>query len=175
MKHVIRSLLAALALALTAAPASASPAEVARALPGAQSVGQAPYRVLTFHVFDAELWAERAAFSWERPFALSLTYQRSIPARAIVNRTITEMTQRGAGTAQSLEPLRTRLETCFADVRPGDRITGVSTGQNTARFYYNGARRCDVEWTGFRRDFFGIWLDARGSQRALSTQLRGGA
>jgi hypothetical protein len=173
--RTIRSILATLALALTASPALASPAEVARALPEAQRVGQAPYRVLGFHVFDAELWAERAAFSWERPFAVSLTYQRSIPARAIVNRTITEMTQRGAGTPQSLEPLRARLQNCFADVRPGDRITGVSTGPNTARFYYNGARRCEVEWTGFRRDFFGIWLDARGSQRALSQQLRGGA
>jgi hypothetical protein len=171
----IRSILATLALALTASPALASPVEVARAMPEAQRVGQAPYRVLGFHVFDAELWAERAAFSWERPFAVSLTYQRSIPARAIVNRTITEMTQRGAGTAETLEPLRARLETCFADVRPGDRITGVSTGPNTARFYYNGTRRCEVEWAGFRRDFFGIWLDARGSQRALSQQLRGGA
>lgn len=173
--RTIRRFLAALTFTLTAAPALANPSEVARALPEAQRVGQAPYRVLTFHVFDAELWAEGAAFSWERPFALSLTYQRSIPARAIVNRTITEMTQRGAGTTQSLEPLRARLQNCFADVRAGDRITGVSTGPNTARFYYNGARRCEVEWTGFRRDFFGIWLDARGSQRALSEQLRGGA
>ena len=32
------------------------------------------------------------------------------------------MTQRGAGTVQSLEPLRARLQNCFADVRPGDRI-----------------------------------------------------
>lgn len=174
--RIIQSTLAALAaLIITASPALARPLEVARALPEAQSVGQAPYRVLAFHVFDAELWADRAAFSWDRPFALSLTYQRSIPARAIINRTITEMTQRGAGTPQSLEPLRASLENCFADVRPGDRITGVSTGPSTARFYYNGVRRCEVEWTGFRRDFFGIWLDARGSQRAMSAQLRGGA
>lgn len=173
--RTIRSLLAALALTLTATPAWASPAEVARAFPEAQSVGRVPYRVLTFHVFDAELWAERAAFSWERPFALSLTYQRSISARAIVNRTIAEMTQRGAGTPQSFEPLRASLQSCFADVRQGDRITGVSTGPNTARFYYNGVRRCEVQWTGFRRDFFGIWLDARGSHRAMSAQLRGGA
>ncbi len=173
--RLIRSILVGLALAVAATPALASPAEVARAMPGAQSVGQAPYRVLSFHVFDAELWAESAAFSWDRPFALSLTYKRSFSARAIVNRTITEMTQRGAGTPQSLEPLRASLQNCFADVRQGDRITGVSTGPNTARFYYNGARRCEVEWTGFRRDFFGIWLDARGSQRAMSAQLRGGA
>jgi hypothetical protein len=85
------------------------------------------------------------------------------------------MSQRGAGSAEQLAPLRTQLARCFPDVARGDRITGVSTSANTARFYVNGAQSCQVEWPNFRRQFFGIWLDARGGQAAMSARLRGEA
>lgn len=171
-----RSALAALAIAFAgAAPAAANPAEVGAALPGAQSVGEAPYRLLGITVFEAELFAANGAFSWQQPFALSLTYARSARQTTIINRTISEMSNRGAGSAEQLAPLRTQLQRCFPDVARGDRITGVSTGANTARFYVNGAQSCQVEWPNFRRNFFGIWLDARGGQAAMSARLRGEA
>lgn len=161
-------------LALAAPPALARYSEVNATLPNAQLVGEARYRVLAWNVFEAELWNATGAFSWDQPFALSLTYERAFTARALADRGLSEMRQRGAGTAAQLEPLRARLEACFADVRAGDRITGVSTSASEATFYYNGARRCTIEHPGFRRAFFGIWLDARGDQAAFSAQLRGG-
>ena len=172
---LFRSALAALALAFAAGPAAANPAEVGASISNAQSVGAAPYRLLGITVFDAELFAAEGAFSWQRPFALSLTYARSARSATIVNRSISEMSQRGAGSAAQLAPLRQQLGACFPNVARGDRITGVSTGVNTARFYVNGARSCDVEWPNFRRHFFGIWLDARGGQAAMSARLRGEA
>ena len=69
-----RSALAALALLLAAPPALANPAEVDRALPGAEKVGEASYRLLAVHLFDAQLYVQGDAFSWERPFALTLNY-----------------------------------------------------------------------------------------------------
>ncbi len=155
------------------APADARPTEVARSISGAQQVGEARYRFLAWTLFDASLWSSTGAFSWNEPFALSLTYQRSFSASALASRTIAEMQQRGSGNEWTLRSLQTQLTTCFADVTAGDRITGVSTGLNTARFYFNGRERCEIEWPGFRRHFFGIWLDASGSNRALSNQLRG--
>lgn len=169
----LRPLFAALALFALATPAFARHPEVSQAIPSAQQVGAGRYSVLSIPVFQAELWTSNGAFSWERPFALSLIYERSIRANALVNRTISEMRQRGAGSEASLQPLRAPLTACFADVQTGDRITGVSTGPNTARFFLNGTQRCEIEWPGFRRHFFGIWLDARGGQAALSAQLRG--
>lgn len=173
----MRRLLAALAVfTVAAAPASARPAEVGRTLPGAQMVGDASYEVLSVRLFNAELWAEGGSFSWERPFALSLTYERSARAATLLNRSIREMSQRGAGNARTLAPLRAQLARCLPDVARGDRITGVSTGANTARFYHNGAERCEVRWPGFRRYFFGIWLAGRdGPAARLSAQLRGEA
>ncbi|MBY0562789.1 MAG: chalcone isomerase family protein [Hyphomonadaceae bacterium] len=169
-----RSAFAALALALAAAaPAAANPAEVGAAIPNAQTVGQAPYRFLGITLFQAELFAAGGDFSWQQPFALTLTYQHSARQSLIINRSIVEMSQRGAGSAQTLAPLRAQLERCFPNVQRDDRITGVSTSADAARFYVNGARSCTVEWPNFRRHFFGIWLDARGGQAAMSARLRG--
>ncbi len=173
--NLLKPLLLAAALLSVVSPAFARHPELSQAIPSAQQVGAGRYTVLSIPVFQAELWTSNGAFSWEQPFALSLIYERSIRANALVNRTISEMRQRGAGSEASLQPLRAPLTACFADVQNGDRITGVSTGPNTARFYLNGAQRCEIEWPGFRRHFFGIWLDARGGQANLSAQLRGGA
>lgn len=165
---------AALAFSLAALPAWASPTEVTRALPRAEKVGEATYRMLSVPIFNAELYAENGAFAWERPFALSLTYQRSARATTLINRSIREMSQRGGGSAETLAPLRTQFQRCFPDVARGDRVTGVSTGPDTARIFHNGAHRCDVRWPGLRRTFFGIWLDGRdGQAAALSARLRG--
>lgn len=172
--HKMRLFLALLAsVLLTAGPASARPAEVARALPASEMVGQATYEMFAVRLFSAELWADGGAFAWERPFALSLTYDRSARSSILVNRSIREMSQSGAGSARSLAPLRAQLQTCMPDVARGDRITGVSTGADTARFYYNGAHRCDVRWLGFSRHFFGIWLAGRDGDAQFSAQLRG--
>lgn len=172
--HPIRSALAALALTLVAFPAWASPSEVERALPGAQKTGEASFQLLGIRLFNAEAYAPGGAFSWEQPFALALTYERSAQQSTLLNRTISEMGRRGAGNARALAPLRTQLERCFPNIARGDRVTGVSTGPNTARFYHNGTQRCEVSWPGFRRAFFGIWLDGRDGRAAqLSAQLRG--
>lgn len=172
----MRRYLAALAViaAVAATPASAGPAEVERAIPNAQMVGEATYRVLAIPMFNAELWNASGAFSWEQPFALTLTYERSAGANVLINRSIREMSSRGAGNAQALAPLRVQFERCFSNVARGDRFTGVSTGAETARFYLNGAHRCDVRWPNFRRHFFGIWLAGRdGAAADISARLRG--
>ena len=172
----MRRLLAVLAAftVLVATPASADPAEVGRALPGAQKVGEARYSMLAISLFRAELFTANGNFSWERPFALTLNYERAAPQSVLLNRTVREMSQRGGVTPASLAPLRAQLTECFPNISQGDRITGVSTGANTARFYHNGSQSCEIQWPGFRRNFFGIWLDGRdGTAARLSAELRG--
>lgn len=171
MRRII-AVLAALAL-FSGATASASP-EVNRAMPNAERVGQASFSMLSVRLFNAELFADGGSFSWDRPFALSITYDRSAHANTLINRSMREMTSRGAGNAAALAPLRAQLERCFTSVSQGDRFTGVSTSVETATFYLNGEQRCDVRWPNFRRHFFGIWLAGRdGPAARLSAQLRG--
>jgi len=165
--------LAWLALAFLSPTALARPPEVGLALPGAEQVGEAQYRVFSIPFYSAETWAEGEHFSWNEPFALTLIYHRSAPASFLINRSIHEMSRRGAGAPEQLTPLRVQLARCFPDVAPNDRITGVSTDADTARFYHNAAHRCDVRWPGFRRYFFGIWLAGRGPDAEFSARLRG--
>lgn len=164
----MRSMLIAMLISLAPGLASARPAEVARTLPQAQQVGAAHYSVLGFSMFDATLWAGGGRFSWEQPFAIEIRYRREFSARTLADRAIYEMGREYAS-------LRARLVQCFADVDAGDRIVGVSTGENTATFFHNGVHRCDLEAAGVRRPFFSIWLDRRGGERAFSRQLLGQA
>ena len=124
--EMVRQLLAAIAVLtmLATGSATANPGEVRRALPNAEKVGEAAYTVLSVRLFNAELFADGGAFSWERPFALTLTYDRSAQASLLINRSIREMSSRGAGNAQQLAPLRAQLERCFSSVSRGDRFTG---------------------------------------------------
>ena len=161
-------------MACIAGPAFARPPEVTRALGNVERVGQAEYGALSVRLFSAETWAAGGDFSWTEPFALTLTYHRAARATTLISRSIREMSGRGAGSVQALAPLRTQLANCLPDLARGDRVTGVSTGPDTARFYVNGAHRCDVRWPGFRRAFFGIWLAGRdGPAAEISAQLRG--
>lgn len=159
------------AVLLCPGPVLARPPEVAAELGPALRIGEVPYKVLGWSVFDAELWASQDRFAWDRPFALSLTYRRRIPADALVSRSLRGMAERGAAAAP--ERLAPRLRACFPDVAAGDRITGVSLGSDRARFYLNGRRTCDLAWPGLRHGFFGIWLDAAGRDRSFSARLTG--
>jgi hypothetical protein len=156
-------------LALLSGPAAASPREVGNAA----LVGEARFSFLGFSLFDAALYSDSGRFAWDDEFALALTYKRNARVDVLLNRTIRGMSERGAGDAKALAPLRQKLSTCFADVARGDRITAVSTGPDSARFFLNGKERCSVTWPDFRRDFFGIWLDAKGGHAKLSARLRG--
>lgn len=147
--------------------------EIASELGAAHMHGASSYQVLAWPVFDAELWSDQQRFSWDAPFALSLTYRRDFTREALVSRSVSGMSERTR--ISSPEALSARLRGCFADVRAGDRFTGVSLGANTARFYLNGRRTCEITWPGFSRAFFGIWLDARGADRNFSARLRGAA
>src|SRR5262245_15851352 len=163
-----------LAFALVATPALARPPEVTQALGPVERVGQAEYRALSIVLFSAETWAAGGDFSWNEPFALTLTYHRNARASTLINRSIREMSQRGAGSAEALAPLRAEFARCFPNITADDRITGVSTSADTARFFFNGVHRCDVRWPNFRRTFFGIWLAGRdGPAAEISARLRG--
>lgn len=164
-----RFLVALATLALLSNYAIAAPSEVGKAT----LVGQARFSLLGLSLFDAAVYTQSGRFAWNDEFALSLTYKRNAREEVLLNRTIRGMKERGAGDAKALAPLRAQLSACFSDVARGDRITAVSTGPDAARFYLNGKESCTVNWPDFRRDFFGIWLDAKGGQAKLSAKLRG--
>ncbi len=158
----MRTLLLALLLSagpLGAAPADTHPTEVKATVATAERLGAGHVRFWGFELYFAELWATDATpLDFETPFALALTYTRSFSADELANATIDEITRiSGEGEAHHA-PLRPLLLECFADVEPGDRITGVSETRDRTTFFVNGAQTCAIDHPAFSQQFFGIWL-----------------
>ena len=85
-------------------------------------------RYLLWDVFDATLWTVagfRGAQYFEHAFALELRYLRKLTGAALVDSSLQEM-RRAGSLDVSKEPAWTAaMQSAFADVQPGDRITGV--------------------------------------------------
>lgn len=156
------------------AMAGEKPPEIARLISAEQPYGKSSLHTFLFHVYDAELWTDAKPWSYDAPFALSLTYHATISARELADKSIEEMDR--------LQPLdeaekkrdRAILISAFIDVKDGDRITAVYMPKKGIVFYGNGMRRASVVSTGFARQFLDIWLSGKTSQPALRKQLLAG-
>lgn len=164
-----------LAFATAAAAQQENPyTEIAQEMDGPQMLGSADVRVLGFNLYKAELWTEKKApFAFEQPFALSLTYKRSFSARQLSRSSIKEMARIEDKSVRELEPFGPVLESCFADVQAGDRITGLSNGGTGAQFFVNGQQSCEIEDPSFADSFFAIWLSDQTRDRKSRTKLLG--
>ena len=145
----------------------------ARAADGLDLVGQTAFRFGPFTLYEAALFAPEGNFSWDRPFALTLTYRLGLEAEQIADVAVSEMARTTGRPETHFAPLQARLEACFADVQPGDHLSGLSLGPDAASFFHNGTQRCEIEHAGFRDDFFGIWLGDRTRRPDLTAVLTG--
>lgn len=136
-------------------------------------IGDASFKKAIFHLYDASLCAGQDSFVWENPFAITLDYKRKFSSDMIVKATMIEMARLSGREQQEFETLRPTVTQCFPDVVKGDIITGISLDENKAEFYLNGTRSCEVDWPGFREDFFGIWLSDESRAPRKSKVLRG--
>jgi len=168
--------------AATATSASAQPApgpvEVntwEEDLGTAQTLGEGDLRKWGFRIYHARLVGEHMPVQGTEPFALELTYYRSISRERIVSVSIDEMKRlRGESlTPQQLEQWRRVLERCLVDVREGDQLTGVYLPGHGVRFYHGDQLLADVEDDAFAQAFFAIWLDPRTRDTALRARLLG--
>ncbi len=142
-----------LMLCLLASPAFAGPpSEVVDTMRDAKLSGSADVRYFGFNLYQADLW------QGSKGYALSLTYKRKFSAQELSGASIKEIARMEDARPEKFADLAPLLTKCFADVNKGDRITGASTGANTAKFYFNGKERCAVNYPQFRDRFFAIWL-----------------
>jgi hypothetical protein len=176
-----RLLLAAWLAGAGAARAQASPAapaELATALPAARLQGSARMRFLGMAIYDARLWSGAAAVphdgDWNAvAFAIELTYARTLWGSMIAERSLTEMRRQGDIAPEVAERWLATMKALFPDVREGDRLTGLHTPGQGARFFLNGMSRGTPLDEAFSRVFFGIWLSPKTSEAALRSALLG--
>lgn len=168
--------LAGVAQAADTPSSAAAPAELLSALPGAQALGSARMRFFGLDIYEARLWVgsgfNPAAYA-SSPFALELSYARSLSGRLIAERSLKEMRRQGSFSAQQEQAWLEAMVQAFPDVRQGDRITGLHTPASGARFWFNGQERTPVRDADFSRFFFGIWLSQASSEPQMRAQLLG--
>jgi hypothetical protein len=155
-------------------PAVEVPPEVAQALPQSQALGAGRLRYLLWDVFDATLWVVqnfRGVQYFDHAFALELRYLRKFSGASLVESSVQEMRRVGSLDPSKEAAWTATMQTAFADVQAGDRITGVHRPGVGAQFFFNGRLRGTVNDPTFARAFFGIWLGASTSEPRLRSAL----
>ena len=159
------------------APAPAPPtmpAPALAALPHAQWSGTARLRFFGLNIYDATLWVDKgfsAARFAESGLVLELAYLRALKGDLIAERSITEMRRVGDVSEPQAQRWQAAMQTSFADVTAGDRITGLHDPAFGARFWFNAQPRAPIADPAFSRLFFGIWLSSATSEPALRQAL----
>lgn len=164
-----RYLLFTLAACLCTAPALADVPQ----LPDAQKVGAGRMTYLTLPVFDATLYAPGGVYSAAKPFALKLSYLRTLKGRDIARNSVEQMRRQGGHSDAQLTAWGEAMTGIFPDVTKGATLTGVREADGATVFYRGTAKIGRVEDPAFGRAFFDIWLGAKTSQPALRQKLLG--
>ncbi|MGV7206727.1 chalcone isomerase family protein [Oxalobacteraceae bacterium A2-2] len=169
-----RCLLACLLAAQLASPGHA--ATWRDELPRAVALGQGDLRWFGLRIYHATLWAEQRPFQPEQPFALQLSYYRSISRDRLVQTSLDEMQRLNGGKLDpaTLARWKTSLNSAFTDVAEGDQLTGVYAPGHGMRFYNQQRLLADIADPELARAFFAIWLDQRTRDTGLRRQLLGG-
>lgn len=150
-------------------PVGALANTVQAVLPDAELRGTATFRFAGFPIYKARLFTpSRAPLDWSEDFGLELQYMRNLKEFDLVEGTMRELARLG-----SAVPVRGQLETCFDDVRKGDRYTAVSNGPNKIAFWKNGRRTCTLSHPQIKTRFMGIFLGENTRSRSFTRRLKG--
>jgi chalcone isomerase-like protein len=155
---------------------ASAPPELGQSLPQARLQGSSRFRYYGFHVYDAQLWvlpSFEAARLFQQPFALSLIYARNLKARDIAERSIEEMRRQSTLSEAEAQRWQQAMTAAFADVRSGDRLTGLHQIDGGASFFLNGQATRVINEQRFAALFFGIWLSSATSAPGLRRELLG--
>ncbi|MDU9409838.1 chalcone isomerase family protein [Pseudomonas sp. zfem001] len=165
-----------LALALAAGTAQAnSPSGWREQLPQATLVGSGDFSWFGFSVYNAKLWSPSSRVDFTEPFALELTYRRTISRETLVDTSLDEIRRING---QPLDPEQQsawtqQMSQAFVDVKDGTRITGVFLPEQGCRFYVDGQLQHVIDDPEFARAFFSIWLDPQTRSPKLRAALLG--
>ncbi|PHV03426.1 hypothetical protein CSQ88_01540 [Iodobacter sp. BJB302] len=144
-------------------------------LPAATPLGSGEFRWLGFRIYTARLWSEQRPFVASAPFALELTYHRSISRERFVSSSLDEIKRLSSKEYSKAQLARwqAEMERAFSDVESGDQLIGVYLPGVGCRFYGKKGLNAEVADVEFAKAFFAIWLDERSKDSNLRAQLLG--
>jgi len=157
-------------LCLAYAPAQAGE-EILAAVPQAQEVGQARMTYMLWDVYDVALYAPNGQWQPDQPYALELSYLRSLDGDKIADRSVEEIRKQGFSDEVKLATWHTQMRDIFPDVKEGTILTGVFESNGDTVFYNGKTAIGRIEDPDFGKAFFGIWLDEKTSEPDLRRAL----
>lgn len=167
---IMRKILVSLLLCLSTIGVHATPI-FTTLLPGAQQVGQGVFKRFGWSIYEARLYATAGRFDVTKPYALSLTYERTIAGDRLVQSSLDEMRKLGKPVDQHPE-WAAELSRVLPSVSKGVTLTGVYRPGEGAVFYEQDKEIGQMNDV-LARAFFAIWLDPRTSEPSLRQSLLG--
>lgn len=160
---------------ILALPALANSQGWREQLPQASLVGSGDFSWFGFSVYNAKLWSPTQQVDFAQPFALELTYRRSISRETLVDTSLDEIRRIDANALQGEREVQwaRQMSKAFVDVREGTHITGVYLPGKGCQFYVDGKLQHEVDDPAFARAFFSIWLDPQTRSPKLRAALLG--
>jgi Chalcone isomerase-like len=157
-----------------ASKTSPAPDHVRRYIDDARTLGGGRLTWFGLHIYDALLFVPRAFDSANpsaQPFALELTYARSLDGQAIAERSHDEIARLKIGNEAQRTHWLADMSALFPDVNAGQRLAGIYRPGGGTHFYLDGRYLGEVADPEFGRAFFAIWLDPRTSAPQLRASL----
>ncbi len=156
-----------------ALPAKAEMSIIKAHIPNAQIVGEGRFTYMIFDLYDATLYAPKANYNNNLPFALSLKYLRNLKGEKIARQSVKEMRKQGFEDEKKLENWYEQMASIFPDVKEGTILTGMYMANKTTRFYNGSEEIGTIKDPDFGPWFFGIWLSDNTSAPKLRQDLIG--
>lgn len=133
--------------------------------------GEADYRWLFMHIYNAKLWANNNEI-YSEPFTLELKYGRNFKGVHIVDQSIKELKHAGVG---DLEQWRAILLPIFPDIKEGNTIQAKFDPKLGVVFHLDKEKELGrIEDINMAKDFLNIWLGDKASDPKFRNKLLGG-
>ncbi len=144
-------------------------------LPNAKVLGSGDFYWFGFKIYNAKIWTEKTPLDMSRPFALELTYNRTISRRLLVRTVISEMKRLNGNdiAAVKIQDWQIKLTSAIPDISPGDALIGVYLPTHGFRLYSKQGLAADIRDPELAHYFFGVWLDKRAKDHVLRSKLLG--
>lgn len=150
------------------------PAEIKDKIMAEKSYGEGTLHFMLMHVYDTSLWIDSKTFSYENPFALSITYRMNFSKEELTERSLEEIKHAHNLSDEVLAKYKKIFLEIYPNVRKNDRITAVYTAKKEVELYHNGALYSNAKDKEFAIPFFDIWLGEKTSELKLRNKLLGG-
>lgn len=149
------------------------PAEIKHKFISENPHGEGTLHFMLLHVYDTSLWTDAETFSYEHPFALSITYRMNFSKEELTDRSLKEIKHAHNLPDETLEKYKKIFLEIYPNIKKGDRITAIYTEKKQVELFYNGALYGTVANKEFAIPFFDIWLGEKTSELKLRNKLLG--